>query len=158
MDLMTPVGKGQRGLIFAAPRTGKTMLLQNIANSINANQPEIVLIGEDNGITMHIGPPHEMGLFGGSGSRDQDNRTKSQDRSHRVSHFPPIHGPEILAMPADDPRAPSRVSANHPRTPEHADNSPRPILTPHHRHNDTVGVDNRTQKTDLGMATEGGSM
>jgi transcription termination factor Rho len=44
MDLMTPVGKGQRGLIVAAPRTGKTMLLQNIANSITANQPEIVLI------------------------------------------------------------------------------------------------------------------
>ncbi len=44
MDLMTPVGKGQRGLIVASPRTGKTMLLQNIANSITANQPEIVLI------------------------------------------------------------------------------------------------------------------
>ncbi len=44
MDLMTPVGKGQRGLIVAAPRTGKTMLLQNIANSITANQPEVILI------------------------------------------------------------------------------------------------------------------
>jgi transcription termination factor Rho len=44
MDLMTPVGKGQRGLIVAAPRTGKTMLLQNIANSVTANHPEIVLI------------------------------------------------------------------------------------------------------------------
>jgi transcription termination factor Rho len=44
MDLMTPVGKGQRGLIVAAPRTGKTMLLQNIANSITANHPEVVLI------------------------------------------------------------------------------------------------------------------
>jgi transcription termination factor Rho len=44
MDLMTPVGKGQRGLIVAAPRTGKTMLLQNIANSVTTNQPEIVLI------------------------------------------------------------------------------------------------------------------
>ncbi len=44
MDLMTPVGKGQRGLIVASPRTGKTMLLQNIANSISANQPEIILI------------------------------------------------------------------------------------------------------------------
>jgi transcription termination factor Rho len=44
MDLMTPVGKGQRGLIVAAPRTGKTMLLQNIANSVTSNQPEIVLI------------------------------------------------------------------------------------------------------------------
>ena len=44
MDLMTPVGKGQRGLIVAAPRTGKTRLLQNIANSVTANQPEVVLI------------------------------------------------------------------------------------------------------------------
>ena len=44
MDLMTPIGKGQRGLIVAPPRTGKTMLLQNIANSITANHPEIYLI------------------------------------------------------------------------------------------------------------------
>ena len=44
MDLLTPVGKGQRGLIVAPPRTGKTMLLQNIANSITSNHPEIVLI------------------------------------------------------------------------------------------------------------------
>ena len=44
MDLMTPLGKGQRGLIVAAPRTGKTMLLQNLANSVTANHPEIVLI------------------------------------------------------------------------------------------------------------------
>ncbi len=44
MDLMTPIGKGQRGLIVAAPRTGKTILLQNIANSITTNHPEIVLI------------------------------------------------------------------------------------------------------------------
>ncbi|MCB1045182.1 MAG: transcription termination factor Rho [Acidobacteria bacterium] len=44
MDLMTPVGKGQRGLIVAPPRTGKTMLLQNIANSITTNHPEINLI------------------------------------------------------------------------------------------------------------------
>jgi transcription termination factor Rho len=44
MDLMTPIGMGQRGLIVAAPRTGKTMLLQNIANSIAKNHPEVVLI------------------------------------------------------------------------------------------------------------------
>ena len=44
MDLLTPVGKGQRGLIVAPPRTGKTMLLQSIANSISTNHPEIVLI------------------------------------------------------------------------------------------------------------------
>lgn len=44
IDLMTPIGKGQRGLIVAPPRTGKTMLLQNIANSIATNHPEVVLI------------------------------------------------------------------------------------------------------------------
>jgi transcription termination factor Rho len=44
MDLMTPIGMGQRGLIVAAPRTGKTMLLQNIANSIARNHPDVVLI------------------------------------------------------------------------------------------------------------------
>jgi transcription termination factor Rho len=44
MDLLTPIGKGQRGLIVAPPRTGKTMLLQNIANSVTANHPEVNLI------------------------------------------------------------------------------------------------------------------
>src|SRR3989338_5660266 len=44
MDLLTPIGKGQRGLIVAPPRTGKTMLLQSIANSITQNHPEIILI------------------------------------------------------------------------------------------------------------------
>ncbi|HEY0308306.1 MAG TPA: transcription termination factor Rho [Acidobacteriaceae bacterium] len=44
MDLLTPIGKGQRGLIVAPPRTGKTVLLQSIANSITTNHPEVVLI------------------------------------------------------------------------------------------------------------------
>jgi transcription termination factor Rho len=44
MDLLTPIGKGQRGLIVAAPRTGKTMLLQSIANSITTNHPDVTLI------------------------------------------------------------------------------------------------------------------
>jgi len=44
MDLMTPLGKGQRGLIVAPPRTGKTMLLQSIANAITTNHPEVYLI------------------------------------------------------------------------------------------------------------------
>jgi transcription termination factor Rho len=44
MELLTPIGKGQRGLIVAAPRTGKTMLLQTIAHSIAANHKEIALI------------------------------------------------------------------------------------------------------------------
>jgi len=44
MNLLTPIGKGQRGLIVAAPRTGKTMLLQAIAHSITSNHKEITLI------------------------------------------------------------------------------------------------------------------
>jgi len=44
LDLMTPIGKGQRALIVAPPRTGKTMLLQSIANSITRNHPEVTLI------------------------------------------------------------------------------------------------------------------
>ena len=44
MDLLTPIGKGQRGLIVSPPRTGKTMLLQSIANSITTNHSEITLI------------------------------------------------------------------------------------------------------------------
>src|SRR5581483_10716439 len=44
IDLLTPIGKGQRGLIVAAPRTGKTVMLQNIARGITANHPDVVLI------------------------------------------------------------------------------------------------------------------
>jgi transcription termination factor Rho len=44
LDLMTPIGKGQRALIVAPPRTGKTMLLQSVANSITKNHPEVTLI------------------------------------------------------------------------------------------------------------------
>jgi transcription termination factor Rho len=44
MDLITPIGKGQRGLIVAPPRTGKTVIMQKIANSISANNPEAKLI------------------------------------------------------------------------------------------------------------------
>jgi len=44
MDLITPIGKGQRGLIVSPPRAGKTVLLQKIANSITKNHPEVILI------------------------------------------------------------------------------------------------------------------
>src|SRR5256886_5470923 len=44
MDLLTPLGKRQRGLIVSPPRTGKTMLLQNVANSITSNHTEVVLM------------------------------------------------------------------------------------------------------------------
>ena len=44
VDLVTPIGKGQRGLIVAPPRTGKTVLLQKMANAISTNHPEVKLI------------------------------------------------------------------------------------------------------------------
>ena len=44
MNLFTPIGKGQRGIILAPPRTGKTVLLQNIANAIAKNHPEVILL------------------------------------------------------------------------------------------------------------------
>lgn len=44
VDLLTPIGKGQRGLIVAPPRTGKTVLMQKIANSITTNNPEVIMI------------------------------------------------------------------------------------------------------------------
>jgi len=44
MDLLTPIGKGQRGLIVSPPRAGKTILLQNIANSITKKHPEVIMI------------------------------------------------------------------------------------------------------------------
>ncbi|MBF0492145.1 MAG: transcription termination factor Rho [Deltaproteobacteria bacterium] len=44
IDLLTPIGKGQRALIVAAPRTGKTVMMQNVANAITSNHPEVVLI------------------------------------------------------------------------------------------------------------------
>jgi len=44
MDLLTPLGKGQRALIVAPPYSGKTVLLQKIANSITANHPEVVML------------------------------------------------------------------------------------------------------------------
>ncbi len=44
IDMMSPIGRGQRGLILAPPKTGKTTLLQNIANAISASYPEIYLI------------------------------------------------------------------------------------------------------------------
>jgi transcription termination factor Rho len=44
MDILTPIGKGQRGLIVASPRTGKTVLLQKIANAVAINHPEVYLI------------------------------------------------------------------------------------------------------------------
>src|SRR5260370_4865818 len=44
MDLLTPIGKGQRGLIVAPPRTGKTILLQHLAQAVAQNHPEMHII------------------------------------------------------------------------------------------------------------------
>ena len=44
IDIVAPIGKGQRGLIIAPPKAGKTMMLQNIAQSIATNQPDAHLI------------------------------------------------------------------------------------------------------------------
>ncbi len=44
LDMLCPIGKGQRGLIVAPPRTGKTMMLQSVANSVTTNHPEVALI------------------------------------------------------------------------------------------------------------------
>ena len=44
LDIFTPLGKGQRGLIVAQPKTGKTVLLKNIANAIADNHPEVYMI------------------------------------------------------------------------------------------------------------------
>src|SRR2546426_3342431 len=56
MDMLAPIGKGQRGLIVSPPRTGKTMLLQSIANSISKNHPEVYLI------VLLIDEPTEEGI------------------------------------------------------------------------------------------------
>ena len=44
MDLFSPIGKGQRGMIVSQPKTGKTMLLKDVANAIAANHPEVYQI------------------------------------------------------------------------------------------------------------------
>ena len=44
IDMVAPIGKGQRGLLVASPKSGKTVMMQHIAHSITANHPEIKLI------------------------------------------------------------------------------------------------------------------
>ena len=71
MDLLTPIGKGQRGLIVAPPRTGKTILLQHIAQAVVGNHPEMHLImlldrraarGSDRHAPHHPGRGHRQQL------------------------------------------------------------------------------------------------
>ena len=60
IDIVAPIGKGQRALIVSPPRTGKTVLLQNIAHAITANHPEyifiVLLIDERRGSHRHAAP------------------------------------------------------------------------------------------------------
>ena len=91
VDLVTPIGMGQRMLIVAPPRTGKTMLLQALANSITTNHPEITLI-----VLLIDERPEEVTDFQRSvkaevvaSSNDQDLEThvrlsRKSDRSHVV--------------------------------------------------------------------------
>src|SRR6185436_5618101 len=54
MDLMTPIGRGQRGVIVAPPRTGKTMLLQNLAQSVARNHGEVIASTFDEPAQRHV--------------------------------------------------------------------------------------------------------
>ena len=78
VDIFTPIGFGQRGLIVAPPRTGKTVLLQKIANSISANHPEAVLI-----ILLIDERPEEV--------TDMQRNTKAQVLSSTFDEAPERH-------------------------------------------------------------------
>lgn len=78
MDLFTPIGFGQRGLIVAPPRTGKTVLLQKVANAISANHPEAVLI-----ILLIDERPEEV--------TDMQRNTKAQVLSSTFDEAPERH-------------------------------------------------------------------
>jgi transcription termination factor Rho len=78
MDILTPIGKGQRGLIVAPPRTGKTVLLQKIANSISENNSEVKLI-----ILLIDERPEEV--------TDMERNTKAQVLSSTFDEPPERH-------------------------------------------------------------------
>ena len=78
MDIFTPIGFGQRGLIVAPPRTGKTVLLQKVANAISANHPEAVLI-----ILLIDERPEEV--------TDMQRNTKAQVLSSTFDEAPERH-------------------------------------------------------------------
>ncbi len=78
MDIFTPIGMGQRGLIVAPPRTGKTVLLQKIANSVSANHPDIYLI-----VLLIDERPEEV--------TDMERNTKAQVLSSTFDEPPERH-------------------------------------------------------------------
>ncbi len=137
MDLLTPIGKGQRGLIVAAPRTGKTMLLQNIAHSIAANHKEAMLIvlliderpeevtdmersvdGEVISSTFDE-PASQARPGGGDGDRkgQADGGTPKACRDPSGQHYPVLPGLTIpLSRPAErsSPEASMRMPSSGP--------------------------------------------
>jgi transcription termination factor Rho len=78
MDLVTPIGKGQRGLIVAPPRTGKTILLQQIAKAIRVNHPEVAVM-----ILLVDERPEEVTDFRMSLGKSAEIFASSNDRSPR---------------------------------------------------------------------------
>ncbi len=78
MDIFTPIGMGQRGLIVAPPRTGKTVLLQKIANSVSANHPDVYLI-----VLLIDERPEEV--------TDMERNTKAQVLSSTFDEPPERH-------------------------------------------------------------------
>src|ERR1700749_4698236 len=113
MDLLTPVGKGQRGLIVAPPRTGKTMLLQSIANSVSTNHPEVVLI-----VLLIDERPEEV----------TDRQGRSDPLHLRGAGSPPLTG---CGNGHRKGQAPGRAQARRGNPPR-LHHPPRPCLQ-HHR-------------------------
>ena len=113
LDLMVPIGKGQRGLIVAPPRTGKTMLLQNIANSITHNHPEVYLI-----VLLIDERPEEV----------TDMQRSVQGRGHLVDVRRAGAAPRAGRRDGDrEGEAPRRAQEGR-RHPARLDHAPRPRL------------------------------
>lgn len=93
IDLFTPVGKGQRGLIVAPPRTGKTILLQQIANAVARNHPEIqvmvLLVDERPEEVTEVRRSLQAELFASSNDHDTEEHIRTAelaiDRAKRVA-------------------------------------------------------------------------
>ena len=157
IDIITPLGKGQRGLIVAPPRTGKTVILQNIAHAVTANHPECYLIvlldrraprrshrhaahGEGRGDLLHL---RRAGLAPRPGRRDGDREGQAPRRAQarrrdpaRFDHAPRPrlqHGGAVLRQGADRRRRRQRPAAPEAllrRGPQHRGRR----LADHHRH------------------------
>src|SRR5206468_1892147 len=107
LDMMVPIGKGQRGLIVAPPRTGKTMLLQNIANSITHNHPEVYLIV----LLIDERPEEVTDMHRSVRGAEHRGRRIADDhldraRRHRLAHGrSDLRGVQRHRQPRDPPRS-----------------------------------------------------